>query len=157
MAPYVTAFVACLAGAVLEGVLSGSGVKARFAELRLPTYSPSFAMWVVIGLAYYALCFVLLSRLLAVPDPAALHWTGIGLIGVVLVLNGYWNYVFFRRRSLRGAFLLFLPYGIVVLALTAIVAMIYPLGAALLACYGAYLVYATWWSYRLWKLNEAAV
>jgi tryptophan-rich sensory protein len=156
MTPYLAAFAACLAGAVLEGALSGSGVRARFAVLRLPAYSPVFAVWVVIGLAYYGLCFVLLSRLLAAPDRTALHWTAVGIVGVVLVVNGYWNYVFFRLRSLRGAFLLFIPYGALVLALTGIMTQLDLLGAALLGCYCAYLVYATWWSYRLWRMNEWA-
>jgi hypothetical protein len=30
---------------------------------------------------------------------------------------------------------------------------IYPFGAALFACYFIYLLYATWWGYRVWLLN----
>jgi hypothetical protein len=30
---------------------------------------------------------------------------------------------------------------------------IYPFGAVLFICYCAYLLYATWWGYRLWLLN----
>jgi tryptophan-rich sensory protein len=156
MTPYLAAFAACLAGAVLEGALTGSGVKARFAELRMPAYSPSLPIWAAIGLAYYGLCFIMLVRLFAAPEPTALQWTAVALIGVVMFLNGLWNFVFFRRRSVRGSFLMFLPYDAVVLSLAGIMTVLDPFGAALIGGYGVYLVYVTWWTYRLWKLNEPA-
>ena len=31
----------------------------------------------------------------------------------------------------------------------------YLFGAVLFMCYGIYLVYATWWGYRLWLLNDS--
>jgi tryptophan-rich sensory protein len=133
--------------------LSGSGVKARFAELRLPRFSPSLPVWALIGLAYYAICFVLLSRLFAAPERTALHWTAVGLVGLVLVLNGCWNYLFFRRQSLRAACWFFVPYDAVMLVLAVIVSVVDPLGAVLLGSYGAYLIYVTWWTFRLWQLN----
>ena len=38
--PLFVALAMCAASAALEGLLSGRGVRGRFAELRLPTWSP---------------------------------------------------------------------------------------------------------------------
>ena len=43
------ALIICIAAAGLEGALAGGGVRQRLAELRMPLYSPPFALWLVIG------------------------------------------------------------------------------------------------------------
>ena len=60
MNPAALSLLVCLCAAALEGALPGAGVRRGFAELQLPTYSPPFALWIVIGVLYYALCFLLL-------------------------------------------------------------------------------------------------
>jgi tryptophan-rich sensory protein len=70
-----------------------------------------------------------------------------------MLFNSGWSILFFRLRTLRGSFLASLPYMILVISLAAVLARIYPLGAWLLVLYCAYLCYATWWGYRLWRLN----
>lgn len=42
----VTSLVICALAAVVEGALAGGGVKQRFAELRLPSFSPPLGIWV---------------------------------------------------------------------------------------------------------------
>jgi tryptophan-rich sensory protein len=154
MSPNIIAFLCCLGAAVLEGVLSGGSAKSRFAGLQMPAFSPSFPIWIVIGLAYYALCFLLLRYLFAMPERSPSGQAAIGLIIVVLVCNGIWNYLFFRRRSLRASFVALFPYSLLVFILTGMVFQLYPLGGWLLTCYGLYLIYATWWAYRLSQLND---
>jgi translocator protein len=142
------ALVICIAAAALEGVLAGSHVRQRLAALRMPPYSPRFSLWLLIGLAYYAICFVVLRQLLA--DGFTLSLV---LLVVVLLANASWSVVFFRWRDLRASFIAFIPYAVLVVALIVSLIRSYPFGAVLFVCYWAYLLYATWWGYRLWLLN----
>jgi tryptophan-rich sensory protein len=149
----LSALLICIAAAALEGAFAGSGVRQRLAALRMPPYSPPFIVWLVIGLAYYVICFVVLRHLLA-NRPGTFPGIALALLIVVLLANALWNLLFFRRRDLRASFIAFIPYAGVVVALAVALTHIYPFGAALFMCYCIYLLYATWWGYRLWLLNS---
>jgi tryptophan-rich sensory protein len=143
----------CVAAAALEAALAGGGVRQRLAELSMPTYSPPFSLWLVIGAVYYVICFVVLRYLLARDSFTLLLLVSIGLLIVVLLANALWSVLFLRWRDLRLSFLAFIPYAVVVAALVGLLLYIYPFGAALFMCYCIYLLYAMWWGYRLWLLN----
>ncbi len=139
--------------AALEGALAGSGVRQRLTALRMPRYSPPFTVWLLIGLVYYALCFIVLRQLLAAHSVTLASRVALALLLIVLLGNALWSVLFFRRRDLRASFIAFIPYSVVVAALVVSLSRIYPFGAALFMCYCIYLLYATWWGYRLWLLN----
>ena len=142
------ALVICIAAAALEGALAGSGVRQRLAALRMPRYSPPFPLWLLIGLAYYTICFIVLRQVLAQSFTFPLV-----LLIVILLANALWSILFFRWRDLRASFIAFIPYAALVAALVVSLVRSYPFGAVLFSCYCAYLLYATWWGYRLWLLN----
>ena len=154
MNPTFSALFICIAAAAAEGALAGSGVRQRLGALRMPPYSPPFEVWLLIGLVYYAVCFVVLRHLLAANPFTRMGRAALILLIVVLVANALWSVLFFRRRDLRSSFIAFIPYSVVVAVLIACLFPIYPFGAALFMCYGVYLFYATWWGYRLWLLNS---
>jgi hypothetical protein len=152
--PSLWALSICLAAAIAEGALSGTGVKARIGELRNPGFGPTVWVWVLIGMAYYVLFFFVLRSLLTLQP--TIHWTvaAIALTTLLLILNAGWNWVFFRKKNLRWSFLFFGPYLTVALLLAVVLRL---LGNPLLPwylLYLAYLVWATWWSYRVWRLNS---
>lgn len=157
LGPTIIAFAICVAGAVLEGALAGRGVRARFAELRQPPFSPSLTVWFLIGGVYYVICFVLLYRLLGSALPSATHKAAFVLLLVLMAANALWGFLFFRRRDLRLSFLAFLPYGLVGIALALVLVVIDPTSALVLIPYLFYLGYAAWWSRRLWILNRPEV
>ena len=152
MHPALLALLICAAGAVLEGALAGRDVRARFAKLRQPPFSPSLLVWLVIGGAYYIICYVILFRLLA-SELAAGHRAALALVMALMMANAAWNFVFFRRKDLRASFLAFLPYTLVAVALMLILAGIDRTSALVLTPYLLYLCYSVWWSYRVWVLN----
>ena len=94
MATTLLSFIICTGAAVLESVLAGRGVRKRLASLRMPPYSPPFALWLVIGLAYYAICFIVLRHLLTGGFTISL-----GLLVLILLANAFWNVLFFRWRD----------------------------------------------------------
>ncbi len=54
-------FATCLVAAAAEGVLSGTSVKMRFAEFRLPGPALPLSLWFIIGAAYYIFFFFTLK------------------------------------------------------------------------------------------------
>ena len=153
MKPTVIATTVCLVAAMSEALVTGADPRSRFRKLRLPSYSPAFGTWILIGLLYYVMCFVILRHLLSAADFSGLYQWALVLMIAMLGGNAAWNALFFRLGALRLSFLAFLPYGIVVAALTVLIIPIYAFGGVLLTAYCGYLIYAACWSYRLWQLN----
>jgi tryptophan-rich sensory protein len=110
-------------------------------------------MWVSIGIIYYLICFSILHRLLTAELFSPLSMAALALVLGVMLSNAGWNYLFFRRRSLRASFVALLPYGALVLALAGLLLSVDPVALAILLPYLVYLVYVTWWTYRLWRNN----
>ncbi|HXV14182.1 MAG TPA: tryptophan-rich sensory protein [Candidatus Krumholzibacteria bacterium] len=154
MSPAILALIICMVSAVLEGVMAGRGVRSRFRELRLPSYSPPMKVWSVIGIAYYLICYVILYRLLGAGVSGQRHQAAFLLLMVLMVVNAGWGYLFFRRKDLRASFLVFVPYGALALVLAFLLAGIDRASALLLILYLGYLAYAAWWAYRVWRLNH---
>jgi hypothetical protein len=63
----------CIVSVALEGVFAGSGIKRRLAELRVPRFAPPLWGWIVIGLCYYVICFVVLFRLFSLHPASGLQ------------------------------------------------------------------------------------
>ena len=153
LSPTLLSVIICATGAVLEGVLAGEGARQRLAQLRMPPYSPPFALWLVIGFLFYAMCFVILRHLLSTGLVSPSQVFALVLTVMVLLANAFWSVLFFRWCNLRASFIAFVPYAVLVAALVILLARTYPLGAILLSFYCIYLIYATRWGYHLWRLN----
>jgi len=79
-------------------------VKQRFAALTLPRWAPPLRLWIAIGVAYYVVCFMVLSRVLNLPSSGT-RTTALALILTIMAINAYWNVLFFRRCDPRRSFL----------------------------------------------------
>ena len=146
--------VTCGFAAGLEGLCAGTKVKAYFAELRWPRYSPPLWVWSLIGLLYYATFFFVLYRLLLFPLPTTLRSATIVLVLVMMLLNAMWNYVFFRMRKLYMSFVGTTLFPILDVALLWCLIQLESAAAWSLLPYLVYRVYSLWWIYRLWKMNR---
>jgi benzodiazapine receptor len=153
LSPTVLGVIICAVAAVLEGVLVGKGVRQRLAQLRMPPYSPPFALWLVIGFLFYAMCFVILRHVLSMGLVSPSQVFALVLTIVLLLANAFWSVLFFRWRDLRASFVAFVPYAVLVAVLVILLASRYPLGAILLSCYCIYLIYAGRCGYHAWRLN----
>ena len=145
--------IICAAAAVLEAALAGRGARQRLTQLRMPPYSPPFALWLVIGFLFYAMCFVILRHVLSTGLVSPSEVFALMLTVVLLLANAFWSVLFFRWCDLRASFIAFVPYAVLVAALVILLGRTYPLGATLLSFYCIYLIYATRWGYHLWRLN----
>ena len=100
------------------------------------------------------MCFVLLYRLLGSTRSSGAFRAAFFLLLALMVANALWGWLFFRRKDLWASFLAFIPYSLIAVALAAVLMFIDRTAALLLTPYLLYLVYALWWSYRLWSLNR---
>jgi len=157
LSPTVLGVIICASAAVLEGVLAGNGARQRLAQLRMPPYSPPFALWLVIGFLFYAMCFVILRHVLSIGLASPSQVFALVLTVVLLLANAFWSVLFFRWCDLRASLIAFVPYTILVAALLILLGRTYPLGAILLSLYCIYLIYATRWGFHLWRLNTPKV
>jgi translocator protein len=153
LSPTLLSVIICVAAAILEGALAGKGARQRLTQLRMPPYSPPFALWLVIGVLFYAMCFVILHHVFSMGLVSPSQIFALVLTVVLLVANAFWSVLFFRSRDLRASFIAFVPYAVLVATLVILLARTYPLGAILLSFYCIYLIYATRWGYHLWRLN----
>jgi tryptophan-rich sensory protein len=136
--------------------MSGKGIKARLAELRLPKGAPPLWTWAIIGGAYYVLFFSLLRSILA--QPSIPFWTSaiLTLTALLLIANASWNWIFFRKKDLWLSFVFFMPYLFLAFSLAGVLHRIRSPLLAWYAIYPVYLTYATWWGYRVWRLNVSS-
>ena len=111
LSPTLVAVIICAAAAVLEGALAGKGARQRLTQLRMPPYSPPFALWLVIGFLFYAMCLVILRHLLSTGLVSPSQVLALVLTVAVLLANAFWSLLFFRWRNLRASFIAFMPYA----------------------------------------------
>jgi tryptophan-rich sensory protein len=149
------ALAVCAAAAGLEGVAAGHGVTQRFKALKMPRWSPPLSLWMVIGAAYYLVCFMVLTRLLTLPTSGQ-HTAAVVLLLAVMLINAYWNFLFFRRRDLRLSFLTSAVYSVAAVCLFVLLCQMDAMAAWWLSPYVAYLVYANAFGYGVWQANQDA-
>ena len=153
---FIISFAVCALAAALEGVCAGKNVKSYFAALRSPSYAAPLWAWYIIGVVYYATFFFILYRILILNTDSILRPATLGLVVFMMGANALWNYVFFRARKLFLAFVAGSAAPVFDAALFICLIQLDRLAAWSLAPYLLYRIYAVWWGYRLWRLNDPA-
>lgn len=96
---------------------------------------------------------MVLYRLLVLP-PNGLRTAALSLIVMVLLANAFWNYLFFRLRSLRLSFVAGVLYSLAALGLLTLLFKLDRIAAWCLLPYVLYLSYANWWGYGVLRANQ---
>jgi tryptophan-rich sensory protein len=147
----------CGMAAVLEGVCAGKNVKAFFATLRFPRYSAPLWVWTIIGGAYYLIFFSIIYRLLRLENYPPRWYAAVGLIVLMMTVNGLTNYVIFRARNLYLSFVIGAAFPMLDLTLFVLVMTLDQTATLAMIPYLLYRVYAVLWGYGLWKLNRDGI
>jgi tryptophan-rich sensory protein len=137
----------------LEGVAAGPNVRGRLAEVRQPTRSPPLGVWVGVAALYYVCCFIVALRLLNASPFRAAHAVALGLLGTLLLTNALWNAAFFRRANLRLSWVVARSYAFLALGLAVALWKVDRVALLAFVPYLLYLVYGTWWVYKVWRLE----
>ena len=149
---YVTALLICVAAAAFEGMCAGRDPMGKLRALRQPSWSSPNWLWVLIGIAWYVICFTALVRLLPHwPD----HKAPVLLLAALMLANGAANLFQFRLGRLDLAFLFLFPYWLLLAAFLWAACPLDRLTCGLFAVYAGYQLYAAAWGYSLWRMNPA--
>ena len=147
---YAAAVLICLAAAAFEGLCAGRDPMAKLRALRQPSWSPPTATWVLIGIAWYAIGFIALVRLLP-------HWpvhkAPVLLLAALMLANGAANLFQFRLGRLDLAFWYLFPYWLLLAGFLWTACPLDGLTCALFGVYSAYQLYAAAWGLSLWRMN----
>lgn len=153
MSSWLWAGLIVIAAAGFEGLCAGRDPMGQLRALKQPGWSPPTWAWVLLGIAWYGICFVGLVRLLPFWPEQKLP---VILLVALMLLNAAANIPAFRMRRLDLALAFFVPYWPL---LAAFLWVAYPhdgLTFTLFAIYSVYQVYAAAWAYQLWRMNRAA-
>lgn len=142
----------CVAAMVAEGLLAGTKANALLRSLKQPSWALPAPVWYLVGLAYYAACFVILYRLHQAGP--VINSLAFWLLIAIMTANAAWNWLFFRRRDLRLAYLSYIPYGVLVAALLIVLFQKDQRAAIVFLFYAAYLPYTLAWMHQVTKLNR---
>lgn len=74
----------------------------------------------------------------------------------MMLVNAFWNYIFFRARKLFLSFIVASFFPIMDIALFICLINLDKPAAWSLIPYLLYRIYALWWGYGLWKINGRA-
>ena len=153
MPPILTAVAICLATAALEGICAGTKVKPFFASLRFPRFSAPLWVWSIIGACYYLIFGYVLYRVLRLDHTSGLKSVTIALVVAMMMINAVTNYVIFRARDLKRAFVIGAIFPFFDVLLLALLLQLDATAAIVLIPYLMYRIYAVYWGYALWKAN----
>jgi tryptophan-rich sensory protein len=142
----------CAAAIAAETVLAGRHPALVLRSLKQPPWAPRMLVWYIVGIVYYAACFLTSYRI--AQRGSSMRSPAFWLLIAVMASNAAWNWLFFRRRDFRLSFFFFVPYSALVAALLFTLLQLGDwLPIALCAIYMLYLPYALAWTFRVWKLN----
>lgn len=144
----------CLAVAVLEGFLTGDGVRIWYPRLRKPRWHVPMWVFITVGVLVYVVDgFVAYRALTAIPSVGDRTVVLTALV-VVMVLNASWNYAFFEYRSTLVGFLGLLAF-LGPLVVLQVLLFVYDAVAAW--AHAPYLLWVLAYDlplfYTLWRLN----
>lgn len=150
---FLGAFLICAAAAAFEGLCAGSDPMGKLRAHKQPGWSPPVWVWVLIGIAWYGICFIGLARLLSVWPETKLP---VVLLIALMLVNAGANIPTFRMQRLDLALAFFIPYWPLLAAFLWAVCPLDRLTCTLFALYAVYQVYAAAWGYQLWRMNRPA-
>ena len=144
--------IVCVTAAIFETVCAGRDPLAQLRRTKQPAWSPPGWAWLLIGIAWYVICFTALVRLLVFwPERPA----PVLLLGALMLANGFAGLLQFRMKRLDLAFLFLAPYWALLGLFLWTACPLDGLVCAMFGGYAVYQLYAAAWGYGLWRMNAA--
>lgn len=136
--------------ASLEAWLSGPKPFRFLASLKQPRWALPNWGWMIVGGTFYVIMTFGAAAMLQAEERGS---AALVMVIAVMVTDGVWNYLLFRRRRLDWAYWYLFPYTVLVAATTVAVLTVDVLAGGLIAIYLAFLPYDFAWTKALAKLN----
>ena len=150
---YILAVLFYLAVAQIGGSFTADGVRSWYPTIAKPGYTPP---GFVIGIVWTGIYILAAASLIMFTDAARgkhAFWPIIVLYALNGIINAAWSYVFFAQHALGPAVL---HAGLIGVSVAAIMRAVWPYSRAaslLLLPYLAWVTFATFLSYQIYRLN----
>ncbi len=141
----------CLISILIEGASYSKSGKVYLEGLKKPPFAISMKGWYFVGSIYYLIFGIIGYRLFAAGF--SILSTPVILLTVMMILNGFGNFVIFKWRSTKWFYLGMYPFAALLLTLIIILAKSDLLSAGLASLYFLWLIYDLYYGYQIWKLN----
>lgn len=141
----------CLISILIEAISATKTGRLRFDQLKRPKYSFSLRVWYFVGAAYYIIFGIIAYRQFS--RDGNLFATITILLTLVILLNGFSNFIVFKYRSLKLFYLVIYPFCLLLLSLIIVLIPTDKLSASLASVYFLWLFYDLYYGYNMWKLN----
>ena len=96
----------------------------------------------------------MLAQLLRIDSHDPLRNLAIAFMLALMATNAFYNYLLFRLRNLYAGLFVFVPYGLIAIALMLSLFVVDRMTALIFLPYVVYLGFASTWAYKLWRLNR---
>ncbi len=142
----------CLISIVIEAISATKEGKQWFESLKRPKYSFSLQVWFIVGAVYYIIFGIIAYRQFAMG--MSFFSTSIILLTLVMLINGFSNFIVFKYRSIKWFYLIVYPFAVILLALIFVLSSIDITSAVLASLYFFWLFFDLYYGYNMWKLND---
>jgi tryptophan-rich sensory protein len=96
---------------LLEGWLSGPRPFVFLASLRQPRWGLPIAGWLLVGAAFYVIMTYAASQTIRTVEHGVIP---LATVMTVMIADGFWNYLLFRRKRFDWAYWYLFPYAALV-------------------------------------------
>jgi|SRR5688500_524403 len=144
--------VLCLISIFIEALSATKKGRLWFEQLKRPKYSFSLRIWYFVGAVYYIIFGIIAYRQFSVSP--TIFSVPIILLVVVMLINGFSNFIIFKYHSIKWFYLIVYPFGLLLVALIIVLLPNDRLSALLASLYFLWLIYDLYYGYNLWKLNS---
>lgn len=138
--------------AALEALLSGRAPFRFLQTLKQPSWALPIWGWIAVGGLFYVVMTVALARTL---EASAMSTLSAILIVLVLLTDGFWNFLLFRLRRFNWAYWYLFPYALLVIGACFAAFSVDAVSGALIALYVAFLPYDFAWARALQLMNRS--
>lgn len=154
MIQLLIAVVLCLGVGGIGGVMTAKSVRGWYLTLRKPSWNPPSWLFGPVWTTLYVMMGV--SAWLVWREGAFVGWAATAFV-VQLALNGLWSYLFFYRHRPDLAFIEIIAMWASILATILLFYPVSALASYLLWPYLAWVSFASYLNFTIWRLNPRRV
>lgn len=157
---YIIIPLVTIAVSVIGSLFTNVGLRDWYKQIEKPSITPPGQ---VIGMVWTVIFLLTMTSALiawnshrpwgAIPRDNRFWWI-MGLFLANGFLNVFWSYLFFTKHLIYISMFDELFLELTVIALIALIWKISPLASLLLLPYAGWVIFATWLTYSVWKLNR---
>lgn len=151
---YVIIPIVTVLTAVLGSRFTSSGLGSWYSTINLPAWTPPGSVIGLVWTTIFTLSTIAALIIWNTPGVKAKLPVFAGIFLLNAVLNVLWSYLFFSRHQIGMAVFEAIVLDLTVIALIVLAWPFSRLASALLMPYAAWVAFASYLTYSVWKLNR---